>query len=584
MKDKVTKRAAYYARVSTLTQKEGDTIASQITELETAINASGDVIDERHKFQDNGISGALDSTATLDNLITKAYDGEFDRLYITHPDRLARNLQRQLSLSATFKKMGIELVFTKFTHDETPESKLFLQMLGAISEFERSLIIRRLTEGKIKKVSSGIVFGNIPPYGYDYIRKTPEEAGRLVINDTEAAVVKLIFSSWNEGLSLSDMCRELENRGIKTRKGKTFWTTTFIRNLLKNETYIGTTHWGKTLNRMERDRDDWYPIKVPAIVSKQVFKEVNDDFNARVRRFSSIYGKKPVANEYFLRGLITCGDCDCTRHTQKGGGYLKDKDRARYYVCRAKKDSWNKRRVATGTKYLEQLSPDCKGLVRAERIEELVWDTCKELMKNPRSITHLVNQKIKDARTGNQMHVRRLNDNNSKTQILQNRRQKLIDLATKEIISTEDFANTIGQLNLQKRQLEEERREIDKRFNNPLEEITEEQVAADAREILGVMNNLTIQQKRRLIRKLVSKVIVSSKEITMNMKVILGGNSKTITDKEDTLKEVLLNDVLCQRHDSKEYLFDVNFVYSMAKGHLLIHETNLKSLIKDRYF
>ena len=79
-----------------------------------------------------------------------------DEIYVHSMDRLARNLQDLLHLVEEFQKRGVSVRFVKEGIDfhpgerESPMSMLLLQMLGAVAQFERSLILERQERGAYK--------------------------------------------------------------------------------------------------------------------------------------------------------------------------------------------------------------------------------------------------------------------------------------------------------------------------------------------------------------------------------------------------------------------------------------------------
>lgn len=84
---------------------------------------------------------------------------EGDILHVHSIDRLARNLQDLQTLVQYFNDKGVTVHFHKeallFSGDDNPMQKLMLQMLGAISEFERALINERRKEGMAAAKAAG---------------------------------------------------------------------------------------------------------------------------------------------------------------------------------------------------------------------------------------------------------------------------------------------------------------------------------------------------------------------------------------------------------------------------------------------
>jgi len=86
-----------------------------------------------------------------------------DVLHVHSIDRLARNLQDLQNLVQQFNDKGVTVQFHKealiFSGADNPMQTLMLQMLGAISEFERALINERRKEGMAAAKAAGKQIG-----------------------------------------------------------------------------------------------------------------------------------------------------------------------------------------------------------------------------------------------------------------------------------------------------------------------------------------------------------------------------------------------------------------------------------------
>ena len=65
------------------------------------------------------------------------------------------------------------------------------------------------------------------------------EDGTPVINEEEAAIVRLIYKLFLEGKTPAGICRYLEQQGIPTPSGKQKWSQTTVDSILSNEKYKG---------------------------------------------------------------------------------------------------------------------------------------------------------------------------------------------------------------------------------------------------------------------------------------------------------------------------------------------------------
>lgn len=122
-----------YLRVSSVDQNE-------------ARQLEGQQLDRR--FVDKA-SGKDTARPQLQEML--AYVRQGDTLVVHSIDRLARSLSDLLALVAKLSAKGVRVEFIKegltFSGDDSPMSKLTLQLMGAFAEFERTLIRERQAEG-----------------------------------------------------------------------------------------------------------------------------------------------------------------------------------------------------------------------------------------------------------------------------------------------------------------------------------------------------------------------------------------------------------------------------------------------------
>jgi DNA invertase Pin-like site-specific DNA recombinase len=86
-----------------------------------------------------------------------------DTLHVHSIDRLARDLRDLENIIEELTAKGVEVRFHKenlsFTGDDSPMSKLLLQLLGAVAGFERSIIKERQREGIAARKAKGLPVG-----------------------------------------------------------------------------------------------------------------------------------------------------------------------------------------------------------------------------------------------------------------------------------------------------------------------------------------------------------------------------------------------------------------------------------------
>ena len=364
-------RVSTYARVSTQEQaSEGTSLDFQESQLTAYCQLQGWTI--INSYVDPGFSGKDGDRPGLERLLADAKLGLFDKVVVYKLDRLARNLRLLLDIEQKLRGYGIALISMKGSVDtSTATGKMVFQMFGMVSEWERSAIVERTRNGRLQRYRDGCWAGGKAPYGYSYDKATR----KLVINESEAGIVKRMYSEYAAGKTLFGISQSLNRDGIPARtKNARGWWQTAVRQVLLNPVYKGT----EVVNRhahisliTKMDLSKAIMISVPALVSEQVWQIAQD----RMRNNKHVKPNKQGA--FLLQGMITCGVC--------GYGYAAKR---RYYTCRGRM----KYRHPDGT-------ARCKSpYLRADWLESEVWKRIEEIMNDPNKLFLVIKESIDNLR------------------------------------------------------------------------------------------------------------------------------------------------------------------------------------------
>jgi site-specific DNA recombinase len=398
--------AAIYARVSSARQKKDETIGSQTAALREHAAQNQLEVPEEWVFQDEGHSGATLVRPGLEALRDLAAQGCVDVVLVYSPDRLARKFAYQALLIEEFARAGVRVEFIQNgARGDSPEDQLLVQFQGMFAEYEKAQLMERYRRGKAHRARTGSV--NVlsgAPFGYRYVRKTPESGARYEIIEHEAVLVAEMFRRYaDEGASIADLARWLGSQGVPTRTGKHRWDRSVIWGMLRNPAYAGTAVFGKTmavaepagLNRVarlqgrstprairtvDRPREEWAGIPVPAIVAAETFERVQQRL-ADNKRFAARNTKVPS----LLQGMAACTAC--------GYGYYRTSTRTTnkkiyYYRCLGSDD------------YRYEGGRVCGNQpVRADYLDEVVWDHITGLLADPALIRAEISKRLEAART-----------------------------------------------------------------------------------------------------------------------------------------------------------------------------------------
>jgi DNA invertase Pin-like site-specific DNA recombinase len=136
------KKAAIYVRVSTPDQH----VESQLYDLrELAAQRGFEVV---HEYEDRGVCGKKARRPGLDALIADARRKKFSVVLVAAFDRIARSTRNFLQVIDELDSLGIEFISRRegvATGDAM--GCLFVTIISAIAELERSLVVERVKSG-----------------------------------------------------------------------------------------------------------------------------------------------------------------------------------------------------------------------------------------------------------------------------------------------------------------------------------------------------------------------------------------------------------------------------------------------------
>lgn len=540
------RRVVAYARVSTDSEDQRNSYDNQKRYFERIIKAN-----ESYEFlgiyADRGLSGTKLYRPEFDRLLRDAglkrvvdeetgkpvdayvivNKSKIDLIYVKDITRFARNV----SADALLKTLAINKVYVVYVtidgvehSTETVDGIPFMQgALQAAEQFSRD-ISSKVKWGMREGAENGNIYIGKQLYGYDYL---PHPENRLEIIEEEAEVVRLIFDLYvNEGLGTERIARELGKRGLFTRKGKRFTSTTLL-SMLKNEKYTGMNDGMKfytgdlfgdrKLKRVSKDKQYRFETdKIPAIISKEIFDKATD---IRESRTSHKQNKGRYLGKTDYAGVVICGKCG-TSYQACGTSKTKTKV-TRYFACR------HRYRYDT-----ENGIPQCMNpTIRQEDLDNLLtstgysfsrWNRVKRGLIELKKIKSLLESRIdRDNEIEIQEAQHQLRDTNLK-------KDKLLDLYL-----SDSFTKT----------------QLDSRLK-PLEDFAQE-----------------LQDKIDMLSKTNEDIFREMKEVDEIIKVF--------EDENDKLQEEANNGSIASKYTRKELLKDIEAIVVGTDGSLTL---NFKSL------
>jgi len=243
------------------------------------------------RLSDEGISGtSTKKREQFNEMVEAALAGEIQLIITKSVSRFARNTVDSLTTIRKLKEAGCECYFEKeniWTFDGKGE--LLLTIMSSLAQEESRSISENVTWGKRRAFEQGKVS---LPYkrflGYE-----KGEDGRPQIVESEAAVVRLIYTLFLQGKTINYIARHLTALSILTPGGNVKWSVSTVRSILLSEKYKGEAILQKTYTvdflekKMKRNEGEIPQFHVqgshPAIVAPEEFDLVQAEWERRQR-------------------------------------------------------------------------------------------------------------------------------------------------------------------------------------------------------------------------------------------------------------------------------------------------------------
>ena len=304
------RRTAGYARVSTDSEEQQTSYEAQV-DYYTKYIQSRDDWEFVKVYTDEGISAT--NTKHRDGfkeMVRDALDGKIDLIITKSVSRFARNTVDSLTTVRKLKEHGVEIYFEKeniFTFDSKGE--LLITIMSSLAQEESRSISENVTWGQRKRFADGKVS---MPYK-QFLGYEKGEDGTPVVNEEEAAIVRLIYKLFLEGKTPAGVCRYLDAQGIPTPSGKKKWSQTTVGSILSNEKYKGDALLQKKftvdflMKKMKPNEGEVPQYYVEhsheAIINPTEWDMVQAEI-ARRKALGRVYS----GNSVFSSKLV-CGDC-----------------------------------------------------------------------------------------------------------------------------------------------------------------------------------------------------------------------------------------------------------------------------------
>lgn len=332
------------------------------------INVIGEYIDEAK-------TGRNDKRTSFKKMIEDSKNHTFKYVIVYKLDRFARSMQVSITSQAELEKNGVEVLSTREELNKNASGIFMKGIYQLVAEFYSNDYAERISKGLENNASKSLTTGNNVPLGF----KTEKETKKLILDPVNAPIVKDIFERYSKGECIASIVRDLNNKGIKTVKGKKFRQSSLDRMLI-NKKYIGIyTYKGQEM-----------PIRIPRIISDELFYQVQDI----IAKNKKAPGRQKAFREYLLTLKMFCGYCG-----EMMTGYSAKKGKYTYYGCKGKKAK-NCKKHPIDKEYIENIVvKETKTFLNNQKNIDIIMKELENIAKKEREdkgIKDFKNQLIAD--------------------------------------------------------------------------------------------------------------------------------------------------------------------------------------------
>ncbi len=310
-------KVAAYCRVSTDSDEQATSYDAQVEHYTNFIQKNEDW-EFAGMFVDDGISGTnTKKREEFNRLIEECMAGHIDMVITKSISRFARNTLDCLKYIRQLKEKNIPVFFEK-ENINTMDSKgeVLLTIMASLAQQE--------SESLSKNVKLGLQFryqnGEVQVNHNRFMGYTKDDKGHLIIEPSEAEIVKRIFCEYLQGSSLKQIGDGLMADGILTAAGKAKWRPETIKKILRNEKYIGDALLQKTytvdvLTKKRVPNNGIVPQYYvenshEPIIPRDLYMQVQEEMLRRANLHSGENRKKRVySSKYALSSIVYCPKC-----------------------------------------------------------------------------------------------------------------------------------------------------------------------------------------------------------------------------------------------------------------------------------
>ena len=341
--------AAVYARYSSHSQGE-QSIEGQLSEAKKYAAAHGYTIVQ--EYVDRAKTGRTDNRAEFQRMLKDTAKKQFSVIILWKVDRFGRNREEIAINKMKCRKNGVRVEYVAETIPDSPEGVILESVLEGFAEYYSLQLSQNIRRGRAESAEKCQSLGGNRPLGY---KTGPDK--KFVIDENTAPTVKMIFTMYADGKTVTEIVEKLNELGLRTKRGTPF-TNNSLPSILKNRKYIGIYEF------------QGHEVKdgVPRIIDDDTFNRVQEMLKINKRAPAKTWSRA----DYILTDKLFCGKCGAPMFGECGTS--RNGSKHNYYICS------NRKRFRSCD----------KRAVRQADIEDAVLNATRELLHDDELLDHII--------------------------------------------------------------------------------------------------------------------------------------------------------------------------------------------------
>lgn len=462
-------------------------------------------------------SGQYSDRREFQRMMADARAKKFKILFIWALDRFSREgIEATLFHIKQLTEAGVALKSYQEQWLDTSVggiSELLIAILSWAAREELKRFKERSMAGKRTMLANGKLIGSYPPYGYRHVKRDKEKGtdAYFEIDEVEAAMVRKIYSLYIKEESLLAVAHILRREGVKARgKGRAepgYFQTSTIAKILIRETYIGNHYYGKSspciakfhirsirkhhrTGRRVNPKSDWNLIKIPPIISEEIFYKVQE-----IRKRRAKHRLEMSKYQFLCQGIVRCVRCG-----RSYGGRCLKKENYLFYRCpQAFTSNIN--------------APPCKSRSMGQKkLDNIVWNFISSFISDEKrvkkALADLKNRRINEKSKSKDL----LKNLSAEKGAIKNKRRKLLDLYGDSEISDyakKDLKSQLSDFDKKEQLIDQQIVQLEK----DMEEIRnldwiEKEIGETCRRYQDKLKNPSFELKKFIVNKWVEAIYI----------------------------------------------------------------------------